>query len=69
MRRKKIIFISGSRSDFGLIQSVLKSFANSSGYSVVLIRVGHSIASEEDFNKKLEKSRKQVDKLNFIRFD
>mgnify|MGYP001225071134 CR=1 FL=1 len=53
MRRKKIIFINGSRSDFGLVQSVLKTFAASPEYNVVLLRIGHSLAFNEDFTTTL----------------
>lgn len=46
---KKIVFISGSRSDFGLIQSIVKRALSDSRFSPVLIRVGHSIADDLDF--------------------
>lgn len=48
-RKTNIAFINGSRADYGLLQSVLRVFAKSINYRTVLIRVGHSLAFEQDF--------------------
>ena len=47
--RTKIVFVSGSRADFGLIQETLKVFSDSKQYSVTLMRIGHSLAEENDY--------------------
>ena len=47
--RTKIVFVSGSRADFGLIQDTLKVFSDSKQYAVTLMRVGHSLAEENDY--------------------
>ncbi len=47
---KKIIFISGSRSDFGLIQSIIKYTMTDKRFKPYLIRVGHSNIDDVDFN-------------------
>ena len=46
--RTKIVFVSGSRADFGLIQDTLRVFSDSKLYSVTLVRIGHSLAEEND---------------------
>ena len=48
-RKTNVAFINGSRADYGLLQSVLRVFSNSTSYRTVLIRVGHSLAFEQDF--------------------
>ena len=47
--RAKIVFVSGSRADFGLIQDTLRVFSDSKQYSVTLMRIGHSLAEENDY--------------------
>ena len=47
--RTKIVFVSGSRADFGLIQDTLRVFSDSKIFSVTLMRIGHSLAEENDY--------------------
>ncbi len=51
--RTKIVFVSGSRADFGLIQDTLREFLDSNNYSVTLVRVGHSLTEEDDYSGRM----------------
>lgn len=46
---KKIVFVSGSRSDFGLIQSIIRGSMKDDRFKPYLIRVGHSNLDDIDF--------------------
>ncbi len=48
--RKKIVFFSGSRADYGLIQSIIKNAVSCERLEAVLIRVGHSLQDNCDFD-------------------
>jgi len=49
----KIVFINGSRADFGLTQSIIRRASLDDRFETILFRVGHSLASEEDFKNGL----------------
>jgi GDP/UDP-N,N'-diacetylbacillosamine 2-epimerase (hydrolysing) len=45
----KIAFLTGSRSDFGLIQSIIMESVDDDRFDSVLIRVGHSLVDNYDY--------------------
>jgi len=52
--RNGIAIFSGSRADLGLLHGSIQAFARSKNWDVTLIRVGHSLASQEDFGEEFE---------------
>jgi GDP/UDP-N,N'-diacetylbacillosamine 2-epimerase (hydrolysing) len=48
MRRKKIVFINGSRSDLGLFISILKTCTLDKRFETYLLRVGHALYEDKD---------------------
>lgn len=48
---KKIVFVTSSRSDFGLIRSIVKKCINDTRFHLYIIRIGHSLIDDIDFEE------------------
>jgi GDP/UDP-N,N'-diacetylbacillosamine 2-epimerase (hydrolysing) len=52
--RNKIVVFSGSRADLGLLHTVIQNFADSREWELKLVRVGHSLSHQQDFDSSFD---------------